>query len=1432
VSKLEQTIQFNSSSAATTRIRIQNLEQELDLAKKNGEWYQSELKAKQEEYMKYRKEKGTKVAELQRVNEDVSSTVDALKRTETTLRNRLTEVEQKFEESLHSIQQLQEDATKAEENHRLEIDRTNRLAQLQEKSAATEKRRVQEFQEALEQAKDEAAEEIGRVRAEVETEHAERQAAEERIAELEQTVARLEGEISELQARPMTPVRGMNGAGSNASSRAGTPSRAFSPSSSRMKGSLSMTQMYSEYSTMKSQLIKEQRNSEQYKATIDDMIQDLEALKPEVEGLRTRNASLLEEMNQMSSLLDSYAKDKDAARKEARKAENQIRKVTEERDIFKQQVVDLSAQARYLVMQNHVLKQGENLTQADIAELEKAAEDQIQQQDLDGLSDTGRIISERLVVFKNITELQERNVEITRMLRQLSEQMESAEAREKEKVYQQEHSELLDLRGQIQGFKDEAKAMNLRADGYLKERDMYRRLLSKRGQLPRDGDGSSIFGQDSVPATPTGNNFGSPSSKDIADYTKLIKEMQNHFDAFRQESQTNMHTLKEQNDVLSREKGSLQADVARVAGQLSLANQRNEMLQGNYTMLRAENDMLQKRTQTMMENATKQDLRTQQAVEELVETKSLMDSMRNETSNLKAEKAVWKTVEQRLLEDNENLRNERNKQITMNSNLQLLNNEQKQADVEIRRRQQTQIENLESDLQSTRRKLNDEIEEAKKMSLRKDYDQQQSQKRIDDLMTALGNTREELAGAKTTRDHLQARVDELEIEMKSAEERIAALQPKLAGEESNRQNSEDQAQDALSREQELALEVSELKRDLELAKSEVERAKEQVEQYQNISQNTEEQLQSLNETTDQYREETDHELAEKDKKIKDLQQRIEDIESELAASNTDLSKLQDEQSELNRQISQQKAEFETEIARLKDEDEQHALMAKFHQENLKAQAEIAQKAQQDYEDELVKHSDATQQLRTIRAEANELKATVVDLRSTAGSAKATLAQKEESWAEIRDRYDADIAELKNRKEEVQHQNDLLHGQLEAIGRQIAALKQDRASLTAAGMEAESDNLDLAALQEVIAYLRREKAIIEVQYDIVQSDVKRLQRDFDHANAQLDDLRVKMSQDHRRDAEIERNALDHNKLLETINELNLYRESSVTLRNEARRAEASLAEKSKLIDDLRQQIQPLQARVQELENVNETQAGEMKLLQEDRDRWRERTNNIMSKYDRVDPAELESLKTQIETLTTERDEAVAAKSPLLEQVNTLQEQVKENEEKWQSSRAKLVEQFKARSRELSAKINAGVADLQAAIAEKESLQQQLDASKKSLEDLKLEHSQELGKAVTEAASQTSPTWQVDTVMQNGIEEGEVSKEPVPEAPSEQVKLLEETISQLEEKLRTAEAKADAEAARADALQREVDNHVAEITELNRQIVSTPYSNIYTKVNSDV
>ncbi|KAH1548034.1 hypothetical protein KXX57_002100 [Aspergillus fumigatus] len=1376
----EQNLQAANSASASARFREQSLQQELDLTKKNNEWFETELKTKSAEYLKFRKEKTARIAELQRENEEANSTIDSLRRSENALKSHLDELEQRYEESLSSIQQLKEEAIQAAESFRIELDSTNRLAELQGNAAQTAKQRVQECQLALEKARDDAAEEISRLRVEIETEHADKEAAERRVAELELTVTQLQSEGA-TAGRSMSPARGLNGTGPSTPVRPGTPSGAFSPRTSRSKGGLTLTQMYTEYDKMRTMLAAEQKTSQELKATLDEMVQELEASKPEIDELRADHARLENAVVEMSNILETAGKERDDATKEARKWQGQVEGLAREGDILRQQLRDLSAQIKVLVMEVAVLKEGE--TTYDRDELEKIARKEIDDSSAE-LNPTGRFISRHLTTFKDLHELQEQNVTLRRMLRELGDKMEGAEAREKDAVRQQEQEELKELRIRVQTYRDEIANLVAQTKSYVKERDTFRSMLTRRRQTVGD---ASAFSQ-SLPLGAVPPNVDD-QGRDVPDYAELLRKVQAHFDSFREESATDHAALKQQVNELTRKNSELLSEISRSSSQLGAATQRAELLQSNFNMLKNENAELQKRYAALLENANRQDLRTQQAAEDLVETKGLVESLQRENANLKAEKDLWKNIEKRLIEDNEVLRNERSRLDSLNANLQTILNEREHTDAESRRRLQLSVESLESELQSTKRKLNSEVEESKKAALRREYEHEQSQKRIDDLVASLSSVREELVATKTTRDHLQTRVDELTVELRSAEERLKVVQsrPSIAAApaEAAAAAEEGVPDTGLTREQELGIQVSELKRDLELAKSELEHAKEQVEVYKTISQETEERLQSVTETQEQYREETERLVEEKEKKIQDLEARIEEISSELSTTNNELSKLRDEQGEAGRRLEEQKAALEAEITRLKEENERQIAAAQFHQDDLKAQAEIAQRAQQNYESELLKHAEAAKNLQAVRAEVNQLKLELVESRTQADTYKKDLAQKEESWSELKERYESELTELQKRREEVLHQNNLLHTQLEGISSQIAALQKDRANIPESEQDEGTTAPNLEGLQEVIKFLRREKEIVDVQYHLSTQEAKRLRQQLDYTQSQLDEARLKLEQQRRAAADSEHTALSHNKLMETLNELNLFRESSVTLRNQVKQAETALAEESTRVDELLRQIEPLETRIRELENVVETKDGEMKLLQADRDRWQQRTQNILQKYDRVDPAEMEGLKEKLASLEKERDEAISARDTLQAQAATFPEQLKHAEDRTQELRTKLTEQFKARSKELTGRINAKQLELNAVIQEKEVIQEELNTTKNELSELKTKMAESPSASSAPAPAPTAPTME-QTPGVNSTPASQFPTQTSMPSDDERVKTLEEKVRRLEAALAEKDA----------------------------------------------
>ncbi|RMY82393.1 hypothetical protein D0861_07907 [Hortaea werneckii] len=1321
VSSLEEKNQSLENAASSQKFKEQSLQQEIDLLKRNNEWHSNELQTRTQEHAKFRKERNARIASLQRELEDSNASVETLKRTEATLRQRLEELQGKTDESFAKIASLQEEATRKEQDFRTELDSTKRLAELQAQSASTHKARLQEVQGQVDQIKDDAAEEIGRLQAEIETERSDKEASEAKVAELELQVEKLEQNIS--RSRAGTPMR--NGAALDPSTptRGGSPSGALPGSMRKSVNGLSFTQLYSNYMETKQELDSEKRRSAKLTEHLDELVTAVESRSPEILELKADQERLEQQVLEFSGMLDDANQNHQTAVKESQHWQNEAAASSREGELLRQQLRDLSAQIKMLLVEIQSREQGlGEMSAQERLELERAARD--------------RFINERLVIFHSVADLQNKNEQMLRLTRVLGERLEGDEAQEKERQTAAFANENEELRQKVQRLEDELQATVTQIDSYMKERDMFRRMLQHRGQLAPDADIQSMFGQSmGPPATPQRNGQSgleppTPRSKDVEDLNKLLKEQQSFFDQFRIESSTDRRMLKEQVDALAREKSNLQADVTRAQSQLQLAAERYEMLNSNFSALRNENSELAKRSQMMHENAAKQDLRTQQVAEELVEARSMADSLRNENANAKAEKDLWKRIEARLTEDNKNLMDERSRLNKLVTDLQNLQNERELAESETRRRLQTRTESIETELNETKKKLEHEVDESRKASLRREYEEGQSRTRIDDLVKSLGNVREELVAAKTVRDELKSRVEEMRIELRSAEEKVTALQPRptpraQAPQPGDNEQATGEEATELPAEQRLALEISELKRDLELARNELEAARQQVEQYRSIAQSTEEELANFNQTSEQYKEETDRLVAEKDAKIADMEQRIQDLHSELSSTSTEMSELRTKSEEASRVLDEQKAGFESELARLRDDAERHSEEKKMYQGDLKAQAEIAQQAQQSYEDELLKHAEAARSLQSVRKDYNDLRTEVAGIRAEAEAAKQSLAQGEESWEEQKDRFEKEIEDLGRKREELGRQNGVLHQQMESFSTELAALRAGRQHVSPAGNEggeagSPSKSSD-GNLQEVIRFLRREKEIVDVQYELSIQESKRLQQQLDYTNGQLEDVRQKLADERRHSQEKTAAEGSTSKLMQTISELNLFREANTTLREEARVARVKLEENLKEVERLYAEIDPLKARVSELEGDLESKDGEMKLLQDDRDHWRERTNNVISKYGRADPEEIEGYKTKITELEGEKEQLLAEVAPLKEQIEQAQAKSEEAVEAERTQWQERIDRFKEQAKNQNRKQNGRIGELQAEVKQatemKDQKEAELQQAMKELEETK-------------------------------------------------------------------------------------------------------------------
>ncbi|KAI4938602.1 hypothetical protein J4E85_001043 [Alternaria conjuncta] len=1310
VSTLEEKTQSLESAATNVKFREANLQQEIEQLRSNNDWYTTELKTRADDHSKYRKEKNAQIAQLQRENADAAETIDTLNRSETLLRQHIEELKGKAEEDRLRIEELENAASAAEAHFRIELDSARRLSTLHQQNNEMTKKRLEQLQSDSSRVQEEAATEIGQLMAEVEAERERAAEADARTAELETLVETLKSDNSELRSSvrvPGTPRHGMSmNGGFSTPGRAGSPAVVFSPGGSQLKTDASKTQLLIENNDLKKELRKVREKLEENTGVLNDMLQELERHQPEFDELRRQNDALNEQNNEISALLEEAIAEREAAQRDSRKALGDLEGVHNESALLRRQVQDMTIQLRTLLWRRQIEEQGlGSLTEEQQEFIVNAVENnQVPDKHVPDDSPTHQMITKHLILYKDIATLQQQNAELSRTLRQVGDEQERQEVRMKSEQYQQDVEELGRLRSVVAEKEEEIKSLNVRSQTLKTERDMYSRIVGGRGQLPSHSQSTSAFAQ-SVPAggAPLLLENGS-SSREIPEYSKLIKDLQSHIDLLKEESATDRTTLKAQVDSLTKDNSQLQSDKLRFESQVRREQDRYARLEGSIKLLQSEKDSLQERYNKVQATMAQQDDRLVKATQNAAEAEARLQSLQGEMVQLKASREMSATIEARLKERNQELMTERDRLSNMVSSIQSLRNEAELATAESRRELQNTVDKLRTDLQSAESKLEDEIAEHKRATQQRDYERTETQRRIDDLIAARNSAEVKSATAETTRHQLEQRLKELQNQLQSSEERLQALQP--------RSHANDE-QDPVSREEELAEQVSDLKRKIERKEEDLEAVTAQIAGFQDIAQDAENRLQTFVEAHERLQEQLNLAQEEKDATIRDLQQRVEDISSELASSSTELTELRGKHEQDTLVLRQEKETLEAEITRLNNDVADYRAEAENQMQYVKTQADIAERAQKDYEHEFQKHAESMTKLRELRDEYNQLQSQITEFKTQAEAARTTLEQSQEHWKSTEGRYEEQLAEARRRHDDLKQYNQTLLKQFDEYKEQINSLKNDRGASTGEPSSTESGSNNL---QDIETYLRREKEILEVQLNLKVQESKRLEQQLTHAQGQLDQTREKLLEEQAKASGSQSNSsLAH--LNKNLEELNVYRESNATLRSENTRLQASFAEKAKALEDLQAELEPLQVRVTELEGELELNVGHLKAVEEDRDRWQKRHQDVLQRYDRIDPKDLEDLKQQIEDHKIERDQALEQVAGLNEQITALTSDVQKANAERDNIKAAEREKFQKthnqRMSEKRAEITALTAQLKESQESSTSLQEEVDRIRQEL-----------------------------------------------------------------------------------------------------------------------
>ncbi|KAK9764735.1 Protein mlp1 [Basidiobolus ranarum] len=1289
VSRLENELQEARHAELSSKFKQQTVEQELLLLRQQNEWLTQELNTKTEEFGKYRREKTSQLSKLQNELDTAVDNEAVASQAASSAHRRFEEQTTKLEDAFAKIKELQNQLISEEENFKSEMATQIRLATLWEKSSNEAKERmsdldevISDLQRSLEEKNEEFEYTVKKYTEENDSLREELNSAESQLEKLQIELRRANeilGTTVDLSDTEQSRIR------------AGLLSPTAAIASRLQKSGKSFTEVYSEYASLQEQLVNEKRETSRLNECLQQILQDIEERAPILQEQRREYERVCLEAAEISNQLNTLIAESDEMNIKLEDA-----KLTSER--FERENLSLRQENRDLGRQVQALLREVERSKGMSDSFFNSSSNNIDE-DTDHL-DTDSVISEQLTTFRSISELQQQNQRLLRITRELGERMEREEAERKESDIQQESEAVQEAHKLIEILRDELKLTRTKMESYLRERDMCRRLLAQGGHElpPKTESPSPLRNSDS-----TNTDISGP------DYPKLLIEVQSEFDAYRKETDIDTKMLRDQIDAIQKEGSEYRIQLARANAQIDFLNERYQLLVDNTKLQATELQEARKRNSNLQESLGRQDSATQRLTQDLVEAKEALERMRTECSNLRAEKELSKSIEARLVHENEALSKERTHLNDLMRNLQNMQNEFERVEATTKRRFETQIQNLEEELRSTKQKLSEEIDSNKALNLRKENESKDYQIRLDKAISDHQQTRESLVAAETSMLHLNTKISELSKQLEAAQEKLALYQQK--GENGQ-----------LSPEEKLEQEIVKLKAELSAATAESDQLRQHVEQYKAISKSNEDALAEINQTYDEYKAVTDKKIEENEKELSNLKETIVSLNDELRKAVTELTEGQEKMDTERATWEAEKKNYETKLIQLGEIEEKARIAQESFQEDLRRQAKMTEEAQENYERELLMHANDIQSLNKMKAQYQQLSSEIHTYQIQTETAEANLKSSEISWAGQKEILEKSIEELERRCQDLVAQNNILHSQFETVSAQ--ALRIQKASGESAvvpeGETGSTSDKPLEELREVLRFLRREKDILQCQHELAIQESRRLKQQLEHANQSLDETRALLTEERRREQEAVQSATQHAELLEKINQLNILRESNVTLREENEKNIAKLQSLEKALKETTDRIDPLEEQIRNYQADLEAKDGEIKALEEDNQRWKTRTRQILQKYERIDPVEHQTLKDESERLKTEYTALAEEKNQLATELQETKEQSSKSIENLSKRITKLSEHcnlWKKRYEHVSAQTKeklqqqagqlAELAEAQKAVEELKEIKQQLE-----------------------------------------------------------------------------------------------------------------------------
>nr|DBA17744.1 TPA: hypothetical protein GDO54_016072 [Pyxicephalus adspersus] len=1372
------------SSEVSIKYREKRLEQEKELLQTQKNWLNTELRSKTDELLSVQREKGNEIlklkATLETKKDEVSRFEDEMKSLKTSNEN----LQKLVEDLMNKLKEAKEQQSSLEEKFHSELKANVKLCNLYKSAADDSEAKSAELTRAVEELH-KLLRESGDANKTLQDQMSELEAAKHQVErDLKEKISKLEKELENANDLLCSTKR----KGVLLSEEELT---AMSPTAAAVakvvRPGMKLTELYNAYMEAQDQLLIEKQENKRLTKYLDDIVKEVEAKAPilkrqreEYERMQKSVASLSAKLEQAMKEIQRMQNDTDKANKLASFAERGNQRL-------ELQVKDLSQQIRVLLMEleesrgNHVQRDGD-VSSANI-------------------TSSSEVITQHLVTYRNIEELQEQNQRLLVTLRELGE----AKEREEQEVAASQISELRkdleNAQAELEQLRENRQHQMHMLESTMRQRDMYRILLAQTTGVtlpvteevsmtstPRKSPGSV-----QPPSTPTPAVLVQESTE-AAEAKAALRQLQDVFENYRKEKAENDKILIEQNEKLQEQVTELRSQNARISTQLEFASKRYEMLQDNVECYRREITSLQEKSQKLSATTQKQEQIINTITQDLRAANEKLAFAEVKAENLKREKELLKMTETRLSQERESLLAEQRGQNLLLTNLQTIQVTLESSETEMKQRYNNHMEKLEQELTQVKKKLEHEIEQKHLLSRNQDVQILDLKRQYESEVNLHNNTKELLKNSNKEISTLKQQLSNLETQLVSRANQLSSAQNKD-------ENGED-FEEIRNKLIQATEQVNDLKERLKTATS-------NVDQYREVVLGLEESLNKEKQVTEEIRKtievrmkEASEYQAQLEKKLVEAEKEKQELQDEKHKS---VENMEQQLSQLKQSLSSLQAEVQSALQRAATaaSNEQKA------RQDCQEQAKIATESQNKYERELMLHAADVEALQAAKEQLTTAAATRQKSEEAAQKAQSQLLECKASWEERERILKDEASKNRSRCEDLEKQNRLLHDQIESLSKKMVTSVQEGALNMSFGEEGKSQE----QVMEILRFVRREKEIAEARFEVSQVECLRYRQRIEHMEKEIGELQDSLNAAREKVQVTAKTMAQHEELLKKTETMNVLIESNKLLREDKEKLEQNLQQLQAKIRKLESNILPLQESNSELSEKSGMLQAEKKLLEEDVKRWRARTQHLLNQQKDTDVEEYKKLLSErevnvkrIQQLTEEVGKLKTDTARLNAALNTSQSQCQNAREE--------ATKLKTEKENLQKDLDAKVADIQEKVKTITQVKKIGRRYKTQYEELKVQHDKLVAETSTAQAAQSE-----DQASQKEIQELKDSRakaESKITALESQLETLQKTVDEKENEVKTLQEQITQLQTELSKLQKDLQEKTTQEEQMRQQI----------------